>query len=359
MGKKNRNKKKKGAVLPFVSVCTPTFNRRPFIASLIKCFENQRYPKDRMEWIIVDDGTDKIKDLVANIPQVKYIELESKITLGKKRNIMHEHCSGEIIVYMDDDDYYPPTRVSHAVEKLLENPKALAAGASEMYIYFKHINQMWQFGPYGPNHATAGTFAFKKELLETTRYDDNKSLAEEKDFLKGYTVPFVQLEPKHVILVFSHNHNTFDKKRLLENPGEKAKPSDKTIDYFIKEPDLKDWFLDVIEKQLELYEPGLPKYKPDVLEQIKVLEEEYKKKLNLKIQQQNAFITMHRNGKSPVSLSKDEVVMLLQEQQNKIKQLISQNQRLQNLCNKQQEQLKKMLNTDLQESIQQATTINA
>jgi len=172
-------------------------------------------------------------------------------------------------------------------------------------------------------------------------------------------VPFVQLEPKHVILVFSHNHNTFDKKRLLENPGEKAKPSDKTIDYFIKEPDLKDWFLDVIEKQLELYEPGLPKYKPDVLEQIKVLEEEYKKKLNLKIQQQNAFITMHRNGKSPVSLSKDEVVMLLQEQQNKIKQLISQNQRLQNLCNKQQEQLKKMLNTDLQESIQQATTINA
>jgi len=51
--------------------------------------------------------------------------------------------------------------------------------------------------------------------------------------------------------------------------------------------------------------------------------------------------------------------MLLQEQQNKIKQLISQNQRLQNLCNKQQEQLKKMLNTDLQESIQQATTINA
>ena len=45
---------------------------------------------------------------------------------------------------------------------------------------------MWQFGPYAPNHATAGTFAFKKELLQITRYNDSKSLAEEKEFLKNY-----------------------------------------------------------------------------------------------------------------------------------------------------------------------------
>ena len=50
---------------PFVSVCTPTFNRRPFIQMAIKCFEHQTYPRDKMEWIIVDDGTDKIEDLVA------------------------------------------------------------------------------------------------------------------------------------------------------------------------------------------------------------------------------------------------------------------------------------------------------
>jgi glycosyltransferase involved in cell wall biosynthesis len=25
---------------------------------------------------------------------------------------MHKQCSGDIIVYMDDDDYYPPERVS-------------------------------------------------------------------------------------------------------------------------------------------------------------------------------------------------------------------------------------------------------
>ena len=45
---------------PLVSVCTPTFNRRPFIASMIACFKHQDYPADKMEWIIIDDGTDKI-----------------------------------------------------------------------------------------------------------------------------------------------------------------------------------------------------------------------------------------------------------------------------------------------------------
>ena len=101
---------------PFVSICTPTFNRRPFIPYMIKCFEQQTYPKDRIEWIIIDDGTDPIKDLVANIPQVKYYYYQEKMLLGKKRNLMHKKCSGDIIIYMDDDDYYPPERISHAVK---------------------------------------------------------------------------------------------------------------------------------------------------------------------------------------------------------------------------------------------------
>lgn len=123
MGKKK--KKKKPSNYPLVSVCTPTFNRRPFIKSMIKCFMHQDYPKEHIEWIIIDDGTDKIKDLVCDIPQVKYFYYSTKLPLGKKRNIMHEKSSGEIIVYMDDDDYYPPDRISHAVKQLQSHPKAL------------------------------------------------------------------------------------------------------------------------------------------------------------------------------------------------------------------------------------------
>ena len=116
--------------LPYVSVCTPTFNRRPFIQSAIECFNHQLYPKHRMEWIIVDDGTDKIEDLVSGHPNVKYFKSSEKLALGKKRNIMHANSCGDIIVYMDDDDYYPPERVSHAVEALMARPDILCAGSS-------------------------------------------------------------------------------------------------------------------------------------------------------------------------------------------------------------------------------------
>ena len=68
---------------PFVSVCTPTFNRRPFIPIMFQCFLNQTYPKDRMEWIIVDDGTDSISDLVSasGISQIRYFREEKKMAL--------------------------------------------------------------------------------------------------------------------------------------------------------------------------------------------------------------------------------------------------------------------------------------
>ena len=253
---------------PFVSICTPTFNRRPFFPYIIKCFENQTYPKDKMEWIIIDDGTDKIEDLVKHIPQVKYFKYDEKLMLGKKRNLAHEKASGDIIISMDDDDYYPPDRVSHAVDMLRTTPNAMCAGSSEMYIYFKHIQKMYKFGPYGPNHSTAATFAFRKELLKETSFEDNAAVAEERHFLKGYSVPFVQLDPMKSILVFSHDHNSFDKKHLLENPNQFMSISDKKVEDFVKEHDLKQFFMNDIDNLLKTYEPGKPENKPDVLKQL-------------------------------------------------------------------------------------------
>tara|TARA_R110002072_G_scaffold46924_3_gene129918 strand:+ start:1261 stop:2352 length:1092 start_codon:yes stop_codon:yes gene_type:complete len=325
MGKKSKSSSKKE--LPFVSVCTPTFNRRPFIPYAIKCFMHQDYPQDKMEWIIIDDGSDKVEDLFKDIPNVKYFYYDEKMPLGKKRNIMHKKSMGDIIVYMDDDDYYPPQRVSHAVEMLQTHPSALCAGSSEIYIWFKHIQKMYQFGPYGPNHATAGTFAFKRELLKDHAYDEHAALAEEKAFLKNYTVPFVQLEPKKVILVFSHNQNTFDKKKLLANGDNKfQKPCNRTVDEFIKEEELKDFYMNKIDDLLANYEPGDPKNKPDVLKQIKEIEAERAKMIEQQ-QQSGGQIMVSKDGQQ-VALKNDEIVGILHGQQ---KQLLEQQEQLKKL----------------------------
>ena len=323
MGKKN-NKHKDKNDLPFVSVCTPTFNRRPFWPMCIKNFLNQDYPADKIEWIIIDDGTDPIEDLVKDIPQVKYFKYDKKMPLGKKRNIMHDKSSGDILVYMDDDDYYPKERISHAVNMLVSHPNALCAGASEIYIWFKHIQKMWQFGPYSANHATAGTFAFKKELLKEHRYEEHAALAEEKAFLKNYTVPFVQLEPKKTILVFSHIHNTFDKKKLLENgQNQFQKECNRTVDEFVKETEMKEFYMNTIDKLLQNYDPGHPKNKPDVLKQIKEIEEERRKMAiqNQKRQQEQGEgkIILNQNGQN-IELNNQQIVQIMQKQQEQLQE---------------------------------------
>ena len=260
-----------------VSICTPTFNRRPFFKGIIQSVLSQKYPTELMEWIIVDDGTDKIEDLVSNIPFVKYFKLTEKMPLGKKRNYMHEMCTfkndTDIIVYMDDDDYYPPNRVSHAVERLV-NSKALCAGSSELYIWFNTLNKMYKFGPYGPNHSTAGTFAFKRILLKDTHYEDSAVLAEEKYFLKNYTVPFVQLDPLSTILVFSHEQNTFDKRKLIDPANKMCVESNLKVKNFIKNIEMQKFYMDDLELLLKNYEPGDIKYKPDVLKEIERRDEE-------------------------------------------------------------------------------------
>jgi glycosyltransferase involved in cell wall biosynthesis len=309
--------KKSANQLPFVSVCTPTFNRRPFIPMIIKCFDHQTYPKERIEWIIIDDGTDKIEDLVKGHPQVNYFKYDEKMTLGKKRNIMHQKCKGTIIVYMDDDDYYPPERIEHAVETLKANPGALCAGSSEMYIYFKHINKMIQFGPYGPNHSTAATFAFRRGLLKTTKYDNDACLAEEKAFLKNYTVPFVQLDPLKSILVFSHSHNSFDKKTLLENKGDpNIKETTKTVDDFVKEQDIKKFFMEDIDELLVKYDQGKPQHKQDVLKQIDELTEKRQKMMDEMQKQQMA------NPLYPKMMEQVHIIQNLANENNMLREKI-------------------------------------
>jgi myosin heavy subunit len=142
--------------------------------------------------------------------------------------------------------------------------------------------------------------------------------------LKEYTVPFVQLDPLKTILVFSHEHNTFDKREMLDNPHpDYLKTSNKTVDTFIhraNEGPIKDFFMNQIDKLLENYEPGLPKMKPDVLEQIKKIEAERAEMMRKAQEQQYQPIILQQPGKDPVTLSQQDIVTLIQQQQQGLQQ---------------------------------------
>lgn len=317
---------------PFVSIVCVTYNRRPFIESLFQCIRDQDYPASRYEIIIVDDGTDKIRDIVkkSKMPQIRYFEVSEKMSLGRKRNYSHTLVDkrSKYISYFDDDDYHHPNRVSHAVNVLEKTPSAMCSGTSELYVYFNNIKKMYQFGPYSLNHATAGTFTFRTELTKTSFYDNDACLGEERYFLKDYTVPFVQLDPMKTILVISHAHNTFDKRNLLEDKNSKfVKESVKDVDMFIptKHVKIKNFFLNEVDKLLMEYDYGDLKHKPDVSKQLLEIKAQYEK---IKSEEKMSKILMDKPGYGKVLLTNDEVVDMIKELQKEIQVLLVENNRL-------------------------------
>jgi len=197
-----------------------------------------------MEWIVYDDGQEEVKDLFEaereNLPTLNFIWSEDKMTLGEKRNRLNEEATGEIIVAMDDDDFYFPERVSEAV-KALSGPAHLA-GSSEVYMFFTDTKEIWKAGPYFEGHATNGTMAWTKEYASKHKYDETVAFAEEKSFLEGYKNPLVQLNPRKVMLVMSHSDNTFDKTELRKTDNPLLKKTALLMKDFIDDPELHAFF---------------------------------------------------------------------------------------------------------------------
>lgn len=235
---------------PFVSIITPTYNRARFIPMLIQCVMHQDYPKDRMEWIVYDDGSEPVEKLFADVqksfPNFRYIYESEKVNIGAKRNRLNKEAKGIIIVAMDDDDYYPPTRVSHVITKFNQHPNHQLAGSSEIYMYYTDIKTIYKLGPYNNNHATNGTMAWRRSYSEKHLYDETVTHAEEKSFLESYKHPMIQLDPMKVMLVMSHEENTFNKKAMrdqLNNPF--VKKTQMKLNAFIREGPIRKFYMEL------------------------------------------------------------------------------------------------------------------
>jgi glycosyltransferase involved in cell wall biosynthesis len=231
---------------PFVSVITPTYNRGRFLPALVACYKAQTYSKDRMEWIVLDDGTEPIGEqflaLTKGLPNIRYIREETKQLIGAKRNRLNQETKGEIIVCMDDDDFYSPERVSHVVTKFAQNSKVDLAGSSEVYMFFSKCQKIVRLGPYGPRHATNGTFAYRGSYAKSHLYDETVTFAEEKSFLEEYRHPMIQLDPMKVMLVIAHSENTYTKDHFLDHEDQFCKQTTMKIRDFIKDKALRDFY---------------------------------------------------------------------------------------------------------------------
>ena len=225
---------------------------------------------------------------------------------------------------MGYDDYYPPERVAHAVSRLQEDPNVLCVGSSKMFTYFPDRKELWSLGPYRGNHATAATMAFRRGLLTRTRYKEDAALAEEKQFLKNYSIPLAQLDPKKTIMVVAHAHNTFDKAELIKDgPNAYVRPEDIKPSDLIGDPALCALYTEDVHASLLDYPVGTPENKPDVQEQyseMKRTREEQADKAAAAAAARGTGVLIEENG-ARRELSTDEILQTLREQGQAIEAL--------------------------------------
>ena len=110
--------------MTLVSVITPSFNQAAFLEETIQSVLSQEYPD--IEYIIVDGGsTDGSVDIIRNYAEkLAWWVSEPDSGQADAINKGFAHAKGDIIAWINSDDYYLPNAIAAAVHELEPHPEA-------------------------------------------------------------------------------------------------------------------------------------------------------------------------------------------------------------------------------------------
>jgi hypothetical protein len=213
-----------GATCPKISIITLVHNRRKFFHLAAHNMLLTDYPKDKIEWVIVDDSNDPAdspSDLIVSFKNtntaidVNYVPLPTKRSIGAKRNIGVSKAKADIIVFMDDDDHYPETSIRRRVAWLNSAPDKQIVGCTTIAMYdllkgCSAVNCPPMDLPLGQRVSEA-TFCFRKSFWEERKFDD-VSMAEGENWMTGREASWLEVSPQQIIVAFTHGKNSSSRK---------------------------------------------------------------------------------------------------------------------------------------------------
>ena len=214
-----------------ITILIPSFNRRKFLPLIIKNLKIQDYPHNLLSVIIDDDGEEKLITSDAELKLIKehlapmkltYINNKPWRTIGKKRNDMVKSAYTKIVAFMDSDDIYFPSYISHSYEELKKVSKKGrgCVGSDQMtFINTKSDNyDIYALDCGGQKiQLHEATLVFTKKWFNASCKFCTKGTGEGKNLIRDNENNVGFTEIMRVMTCLCHDQNTIPKDRWLED----------------------------------------------------------------------------------------------------------------------------------------------
>jgi hypothetical protein len=210
----------KGTPPPKIGIITITRNRPEWWYNMVKNVAEQQWPVSHLEWIIVDDSdpekrlTRYVEELRKKAPAltITYVELDTPLSIGEKRNRAVRAASADVSVFavMDDDDHYPPGSLALRASWLTRPGTQIAyCSTLPMYDIRKYVSACNVPPLEDPPsmRVSEATLCFTRAAWEETPFQD-VNMAEGDQFLWGRDAISVEIPAGGVIVSFIHKANT-------------------------------------------------------------------------------------------------------------------------------------------------------
>jgi len=197
--------------LPGVTIVTPTRDRQKFMEICAGAVDSQCYPKDKLEWIIIDDGKDTCEEFIKHIPYARYVLEMAGKTIAWKRNLGARLAKFPVIIHMDDDDIYPPNSILFRVSMMLRAKKECAfctvLPSYDIANYISFVNIPPIRLPQSMRVSEA-TMCYTKTFWEEKGFPEDIKIAEGDLFIKGREKHCIELSPQEIIVSLVHPRTT-------------------------------------------------------------------------------------------------------------------------------------------------------
>lgn len=164
-----------------VSVIVPTLNnRKDLLKYILLSYRAQDY---RNKEIIIGgiDSAFSFNTLQHDSCDAIYKDINERVSIGSKRNQLIELARGDIILHMDDDDYYAPDWITRSIAALGSHQMT---GLSSLYFYKPDTNLwLYEYPMHEKPWVAGATMCYRKSFWEKHPFDENIKYGEDNKFV--------------------------------------------------------------------------------------------------------------------------------------------------------------------------------